>query len=95
MHREKRSFEFYALAAFFTLSLSIMVIVDGVIGQRAQYLNAFSVVQRLLGIQPMAGDSLVAQKIGAIGELCVVLLANILIGSLLTGFAMLFTRKRK
>ena len=64
-------------------SLLIMVIVDYVLGPEAEFLNAWSVAQRLAGL-PSTVNSLIYHKLGALGELICVLLVNMLIGALLT-----------
>ena len=62
----------HLLLIFFVLSLSLMIVIDYIMGPKAEFLNAFSVVQRLFGYQPAVGDSMVAQKIGRVGELKVI-----------------------
>ena len=39
----------YLLIIFSALSLSVMIVVDYILGAKAEFLNAYSVVQRLLG----------------------------------------------
>ncbi|MGE0352334.1 MAG: hypothetical protein AB7Q69_03765 [Gemmatimonadales bacterium] len=65
------------------LSLVVMVLVDRWMGARAEFLNAWSVVERLLGRHPLAGRSRVAQRFGAAGEALAVILANALVGAVL------------
>lgn len=65
------------------LCLLAMILIDRALGPRAEFLNAWSVVERLLGRTPHAGESFVARRIGALGELVAVLLANTAIGTLL------------
>jgi len=65
------------------LSLAAMILIDRALGQRAEFLNAWSVVERLLGRSPTAGISLVASRLGAVAELVLVLLVNLGIGALL------------
>ncbi len=65
------------------LSLMGMILIDRVLGSRAGFLNAWSVVERLLGRSPAAGTSMVAQRVGSLGELVVVIAANAAIGTLL------------
>jgi len=69
-----------------------MTLVDFVIGPKAEFLNAYSVFQRMVGQTPSAGDSLVAQKLGAFGEFGVVLVANAAVGGILTAVVRSFTR---
>ena len=73
-------------------SLIVMTIVDFAIGSKAEFLNAYSVLQRMIGQTPSAGDSLVAEKLGALGELGVVLGANLAVGGVLTVVVRLLTR---
>ena len=61
-----------------------MILVDILLGARAEFVNAWSVVQRIAGQSPTAGDSLVYQSIGATGEFFIVLLVNLVIGAILT-----------
>ena len=65
------------------LSLVGMILIDRALGSRAGFLNAWSVVERLLGRPPTAGSSVVAHHMGALGELAVVITANAAIGTLL------------
>lgn len=65
-------------------SLAVMTLVDLVIGPKAEFLNAWSVVERLLGRPPSAGDSVVFAKLGAFGEAVTVVLVNAGIGGVLT-----------
>ncbi len=74
----------YLFLTLSVLSLFIMVVADIILGAKAEFLNAYSVLQRLVGVAPSAGDSLVAQKLGAIGEFFVVVAANTAIGGILT-----------
>ena len=67
-----------------TLSLAVMLVIDYALGAKAEFLNAFSVLQRLLGQQPTFGDSEIMKKWGASGEFGAVILANLMIGSILT-----------
>ena len=62
-------------------SLLVMITVDYLIGGKAEFLNAWSVFERLWGRTPAAGDSMVYRTIGGFGELVVVLLVNSLIGA--------------
>lgn len=69
--------------AFTILSLLVMIIVDFRIGEKAEFLNAWSVIERLLGKTPSAGGSLVFNKVGGVGELTTVFAINALIGAAL------------
>lgn len=65
------------------VSLITMVVIDRILGSRAEFLNAWSVLERLLGRSPSAGISVVAARIGSAGEFAVVIVANVVIGFLL------------
>jgi hypothetical protein len=71
------------IGAFSLLSLIAMIVIDRSMGSRAEFLNAWSVLERLLGRAPSAGQSLVAARMGAVGELLAVLVANAAIGTVL------------
>jgi hypothetical protein len=73
-------------------SLVVMIVVDVILGPKAEFLNAYSVVQRMIGQTPSAGESLVAQKLGAFGEFVVVLATNLAVGGILTALVRLFTK---
>ena len=57
------------IGALSLLSLIAMIVIDRSMGSRAEFLNAWSVLERLLGRAPSAGQSLVAARMGAVGEL--------------------------
>jgi hypothetical protein len=82
-HRIENMKYLYLIAIASLGSLLAMIGIDFVLGARAELLNAWSVVERLLGRTPSAGDSIVARKFGASGELICVLLVNLLIGTCL------------
>lgn len=82
----------YLFLGFSAASLVVMTLVDFMIAPKAEFLNAYSVFQRMVGQTPSVGDSLVAQKLGAFGELGVVLLANAAVGGILTAVVRSFTR---
>jgi len=72
------------LAAILSVpSLLGMILIDRALGARAGFLNAWSVIERLVGRSPTAGSSVVASHVGALGELVVVIAANVAIGTLL------------
>lgn len=77
---------------FACLSLAAMVLIDRQIGARAEFLNAWSVLERLIGREPSAGQSMVAARFGAAGELLAVLAANLAIGAILSGLVVLAGR---
>ena len=74
----------YLFMILSAVSLAIMTIVDYIIGPKAEFLNAYSVLQRLFGKTPTFGDSMLATRFGSGGELLAVLIANLLIGGILT-----------
>lgn len=79
---------FFVLSA---VSLIVMIVVDGFLGPKAEFLNAYSVIERILGRAPSAGESLVAQMLGPFGELGVVLAANLGVGGILAAVVRLLT----
>jgi hypothetical protein len=60
------------------LSLCVMTLVDFIIGEKAVFLNALSVWQRLIGLEVTAGNSHIYNSFGTVGELLIVLVANLL-----------------
>ena len=83
----------YLFLLLSTVSLIVMVAVDFSIGEKAEYLNAYSALQRLVGQAPSAGESLVAQKMGVMGEFAAVIGANLVIGGILTAIVRLLTAR--
>ena len=71
------------------LCLLFMITIDYMLGPDAEFLNAFSVLERILGKEPSAGVSSIAREYGAAGEFVVVVLANCLAGAILTVLARL------
>jgi hypothetical protein len=69
---------------FTSISLVTMVLVDYWLGPRAEFVNAWSVIERVFGYTPSAGESMVCQAYGATGEMVAVLLVNMLVGAILT-----------
>lgn len=74
-------------------SLLVMVGVDYRLGAKAEFLNAWSVVERLLGRTPSAGESAVARVAGSTGELAGVVLVNLVIGGVLALLISWFWKK--
>lgn len=68
--------------AFAALSVTVMTLVDRALGARASFLNAWSVVERLLGREPV-GTSQVAAAVGPVGEALLVVAVNLGIGFVL------------
>lgn len=73
-------------------SLATMTVVDCRLGPRAEFINAWSVIERLVGRSPEAGNSLVAERFGAFGEFVAVVAANLAIGTLLALVALFVGR---
>ena len=73
-------------------SCIVMIVVDYVLAEKAEFLNAYSVLERLLGRAPSAGESFVASELGGSGELAVVVVASLLAGLILTLLARGFAR---
>lgn len=69
--------------AFSLASCLIMIVVDYHLGSHAEFLNAFSVLERLLGRELSVNESLVARKLGAAGGFVVVAIVNVIIGGIL------------
>ena len=67
-----------------TACLAIMVVVDYLISDAAEFLNAWSVIERALGREPTAGDSAVYRLVGGFGEALVVLTATFVIALAIT-----------
>ncbi|MDX1375793.1 MAG: hypothetical protein R3357_09545 [Burkholderiales bacterium] len=82
----------YVFIGLSAASLLAMIVVDFIIGPKAEFLNAYSVLQRMLGEAPSAGASLVARELGALGEFGVVLAANLAVGGILTAVFRTFVR---
>lgn len=74
-------------AAIYTIatvaSLSIMLIVDYVLGAEAEHLNAWVILNRLLGNTTTVGDSLAIQKLGLVGATLLMLAINFIFGIIL------------
>lgn len=65
-------------------SLCLMTLIDAFMGDKAEYLNAFSVLQRMFGFEPRAGTSQLARQFGVVAEGLIVLVANLSLGAILT-----------
>ena len=78
MHR------FALFAAISMASCLSMVFIDYLLGPKAEFLNAYSVLERLLGREASIPDSMMASRFGDWGELVAVIGANLLLGVILT-----------
>jgi len=74
-------------------SLLVMAVVDFRLGAKAEFLNAWSVIERLLGREASAGWSVVARAFGAAGELVCVVVVNMIVGGVLTLLAKIVVAK--
>ena len=66
------------------VSFVVMVVVDYFLGPRAEFINAYSALERLFGQNASAGKSHVALEYGVSGELLGVLIVSLLGGFVLT-----------
>lgn len=74
-------------------SLLTMVIVDYFLGPKAEFINAWSVIERLLGRPPSGGNSVVFLHFGAVGELICAGLINLAVGGVLTLLLRMLVRR--
>jgi hypothetical protein len=72
--------------------LCIMIIVDYVLGAEAEHLNAWVIINRLLGNETGIGDSLAIRKMGLAGAGLLMLASNALFGAVLIQLIRLFIR---
>lgn len=79
----KGRWTFRLIVVFSDLSLVGMILIDRARGPRADFLNALSIVERLLGRALAASQSMVAAPVRALGELMVVAAANVVVGIVL------------
>ncbi len=61
-----------------------MSFIDYLIGNKAEFLNAWSVWQRIFGVEPTVYDSYVFNHLGQIGELSVVLASTLALAVIVT-----------
>ena len=77
---------------FSITSCVVMVVVDYLLGPRAEFINAYSALERLFGQNASAGRSYVAMEYGESGELLGVLIVSLLGGCILTVLAKVLWR---
>ena len=77
------NYPFVAYACATAVSVCIMIIVDYVLGAEAEHLNAWVIVNRLLGIETSVGDSLAIRHFGLAGATALMIGINFLFGSAL------------
>ena len=71
----------YLVAGF--ASLCIMIIIDFSLGAEAEHLNAWVIVNRLIGRDIGIGDSLAIKQFGLIGASLLMLAINMVFGTIL------------
>lgn len=76
----------------FGVSLSIMLITDYLLGEEAEFLNAWAIITSWLKWETGIAPSLVMQKLGLAGATMVMLIANFIGGSLLVVLTRIITR---
>ncbi|MEZ5015800.1 MAG: hypothetical protein R2800_02005 [Flavipsychrobacter sp.] len=64
-------------------SLGIMLIVDYLLGAEAEHLNAWVVLNKVLGNATTVGDSLAIRKLGLAGATALTVIVNFVFGFLL------------
>lgn len=74
----------YPVAAL--ISLVVMVIIDHRLGYEAEFLNAWTIINKLIGQGSQMPDSFVIREFGLIPATIIMLTANALIGALLVQF---------
>lgn len=72
--------------------LCIMIIIDYIIGAEAEHLNAWVIINRLIGRDIGIGDSLAIRKLGLLGATLLMLVANSVFGAILIQLIRLFIR---
>ena len=72
--------------------LCIMIIIDYVLGAAAEHLNAWAIVNKLLGRDSGIADSLAMRHLGLTGATLLMLIANALFGVALIHLIQLFIR---
>lgn len=80
----------YAAAAI--ACICIMVIIDYVLGAEAEHLNAWVIVNRLVGNKTAIGDSLAIRHLGLFGATAIMILLNTIFGAILIQLIKLFIR---
>jgi len=80
----------YAIATI--VCLCIMVIVDYILGAKAQYLNAWGIVNKLFGREIEIGNCLALRQFGLVGSTVLMLLINTILGIILIQIIKLFIR---
>lgn len=85
------------VSLFLALSLTccaVMITVDYFLGPKAEFLNAYSVIERLMADEQSVEHSVVARKFGESGELVGALVVNMVAAAILMTLIRLFMRTR-
>ncbi|MEP2669473.1 MAG: hypothetical protein ABJH04_10785 [Cyclobacteriaceae bacterium] len=80
----------YAIATI--AAICIMIIIDFILGAEAEHLNAWVIVNRLLGIETTIGDSLAIRHFGLAGATFIMLAINTIFGAVLIQLIKLIIR---
>lgn len=73
-------------------AICIMIIIDFILGAEAEHLNAWVIVNRLLGIETTIGDSLAIRHLGLAGATFIMLAINTIFGAVLIQLIKLIIR---
>ena len=69
-----------------------MIIVDFVLGAKAEHLNAWVIINRIFGIETGLGDSLAIRYLGLMGSTLIMLFMNTIFGIILIQLIKLIIR---
>ena len=86
----KYPFMIYLTAGF--ACLCIMIIVDYVLGTKAEHLNAWAIITRIFGNDTGIEDSLAIREFGLVGATLLMLASNAVFGVILIQLIKLFIR---
>ena len=85
------NYPFFIYVVGTVASLCIMVLIDYFMGAKAEHLNAWAIINKLVGIDPKVPDGLAIRKLGLYGAAFLMILVNIIFGFvLITIFKYLF-----
>ncbi|WP_020527852.1 hypothetical protein [Flexithrix dorotheae] len=74
------------------ISLCLMILVDFLLGPEAEFLNAWLILNRLLGFNTNLPESLILKQFGLGIATAIMILSNLLIGQVLRGLFFLFLK---
>ncbi|HOP44532.1 MAG TPA: hypothetical protein PLA11_13520 [Flavobacteriales bacterium] len=83
-------FSHYATAFF--ASLAVMVFVDILLGPRAEYLNAYTLLKQLVGLRSGIPATMAVKQYGLFGAMLLMVAINTIAGALLLHVVALFHR---